>query len=151
MHDIFTTCPRPPANPFFAFTQCSPDLLRNVRTYRITTGGVTVTRVSSDPGRAMLTGFVDLVPNPFDDWQKFDVPGLHGIKNTAPYFHNNSAPTLEAVVDHYVELFRFIKFTLKDLPPGVPLPPIVSTDGVNFNRQTTPAERAALVAYLKKL
>jgi cytochrome c peroxidase len=152
MHAIFTQCPRPPANPFFAFTQCSPDLMRNVRTYRITTtGGVTITRVSSDPGRALLTGNVDLIPNPFDDWEKLDVPGLHGISTTAPYFHNNSAPTLEAVVDHYVELFRFIKFTLIGLPPGVPLPLIVSTDGVHFNRQTLPSERAALVAYLKKL
>lgn len=151
MHDIFTQCPRPPANPFFAFTQCSPELMRNVRTYRITTDGVTFTRDSSDPGRALLTGKVDLIPNPFDDWNKMDVNGLHGIKNTAPYFHNNSAATLEAVVDHYVELFRFIKFTLASLPPGVPLPLIVSTDGVHFNRQTLPSERAALVAYLKKL
>ena len=152
MHAIFTQCPRPPANPAFAFSQCSPELLRKVRKYRITSGGVTFERFSSDPGRALLTGNVALVPNPFDDWEKMDVPGLHGLKNTAPYFHNNSAPTLEAVVDHYVELFRFIRATLPNpLPPGFVLPPIVSSDGVHFDRQTTPAERAPLVAYLKKL
>lgn len=152
MHAIFTQCPRPPANPAFAFAPCSPDLMRNVRKYRITAGGVTFERLSSDPGRALLTGNVDPVPNPFDDWEKLDVPGLHGLKDTAPYFHNNSAGTLEAVVDHYVELFRFIKATLPSpLPPGFVLPPIVSSDGVHFDRQTTPAERAPLVAYLKKL
>ncbi|HMC75919.1 MAG TPA: hypothetical protein VKH34_02260 [Vicinamibacterales bacterium] len=148
MHDIFSGCPRPPANPAFAFAPCSPDLMKNVRRYRITSGGVTFERVSSDPGRALLTGYVDPVPNPFDDWNKMDMPGLHGISRTAPYFQNNSAPTLEAVVDHYIELFRFIKTTI---PPGVPLPLIVSTDGLHFDRQPLPGERAALVAYLKKL
>ena len=73
---------------------------------------------------------------------------LRGIKNTAPYFHNNSADTLEEVVDHYIELFKFIKAVS---PPGLPPPPVASTDGVNFDRQPTPEERAALLAYLRKL
>jgi hypothetical protein len=31
------------------------------------------------------------------------------------------------------------------------VPPITSTDGVHFDRQPLPAERAALLAYLRKL
>ena len=60
------------------------------------------------------------------------MPGLRGIRNTAPYFHNNSADTLEEVVDHYIELFKFIKAVAP--PPPVPPPPVASTDGVNFDR-----------------
>jgi cytochrome c peroxidase len=130
----------------------------NARTYEIalsiptpTPGGVLpagtlVRRTTSDPGRAFQTGFVG-GPAPFDDWSKFDVPNLRGISRTAPYFHNNSADTLKAVVDHYIQLFNFIKVVA---PPGPP-PFVASTDGVNFNRQPTPAERPALLAYLRKL
>jgi hypothetical protein len=31
------------------------------------------------------------------------------------------------------------------------MPPVASTDGVNFDRQPLPEERAALLAYLRKL
>lgn len=149
-HDINTQCPRPvdtatPAR--FAFAACPARLARNARTYEITLGnGSKVRRTSSDPGRALLTGFVG-GPAPTDDWNKFDVPGLRGIRNTAPYFHNNSAATLEAVVDHYIEFFNFVK---ANAPPGV-VPPVASTDGVNFDRKPAPEERAALLAYLRKL
>ena len=149
-HDIDTQCPRPvdtvtPAR--FAFAACPPRLARNARTYEITlANGTKIRRTSSDPGRALLTGFVG-GPPPTDDWNKFDVPGLRGIRKTAPYFHNNSAATLEAVVDHYVELFNFVR---ANAPPGV-VPPVASTDGVNFDRQPAPDERAALLAYLRKL
>jgi hypothetical protein len=34
--------------------------------------------------------------------------------------------------------------------PGV-APPVASTDGVNFDRAPKPEERAALLAYLRKL
>ena len=111
--------------------------------------GTKIRRTSSDPGRALLTGWVGGPAAPFDDWNKFDVPGLRGIRNTAPYFHNNSADTLEEVVDHYIELFKFIKAVAP--PPPVPAPPVASTDGVNFDRQPKPEERAALLAYLRKL
>jgi cytochrome c peroxidase len=149
-HDIDTQCPRPidtvtPAR--FAFTACPPRLARNARTYEITlANGTKIRRTSSDPGRALLTGFVG-GPAAADDWNKFDVPGLRGLRQTAPYFHNNSAATLEAVVDHYVEFFNFVK---ANAPPGV-VPPVASTDGVDFNRQPGPDERAALLAYLRKL
>jgi cytochrome c peroxidase len=148
--DIFTQCPRPldtvtPAR--FAFAPCSPSLARNARTYEITLpNGTKIRRTSSDPGRALLTGFVG-GPPPTDDWNKFDVPGLRGIRNTAPYFHNNSAATLEDVVDHYIEFFKRVQFTATLFA----VPPVASTDGVHFDRIPTPEERPALLAYLRKL
>src|SRR5688572_15634634 len=95
-------------------------------------------------GRALLTGSVGGAP-PTDDWNKFDVPGLRGIRNTAPYFHNNSATTLEEVVDHYMAFFDRVK-ALNAVPP-----PVATTNGTDFNRQPLPEERAALLAYLRKL
>ena len=157
-HDIATQCPRPvdtrpahvssPAR--FNFAPCPPRLARNARTYEITKpDGSTMRRISSDPGRALFTGFVGIpgVPAGRDDWNKLDVPGIRGLRHTAPYFHNNSADTLEAMVDHYVEFFKLVEATA---PPGV-VPPVASTDGVNFNRKIVPEERAALLAYLRKL
>lgn len=157
MHDISTQCPRPvdtrpaeivsPAR--FNFAPCPPRLARNARTYEITKpDGSTTRRTSSDPGRALLTGVaVPALPAVRDDWNKLDMPGLRGLSRTAPYFHNNSALTLEEVVDHYVEFFKSVRVTA---PPGV-VPPVASTDGVNFDRQIQPNERAALLAYLRKL
>jgi len=64
-------------------------------------------RTSSDPGRALLTDLWHTRrTGGKDDWNKFDVPGLRGLRHTAPYFHNNSATTLEEVVDHYIEFSR---------------------------------------------
>jgi len=149
-HDIATQCPRPvdtATPPRFAFAPCSPSLARHARTYEITLpSSATVRRTSSDPGRALLTGFVGGAP-PTDDWNKFDMPGLRGIGQTAPYFHNNSAASLEDVVDHYIEFFKRVK---ANAAPGA-VPPVATTDGVNFNRQPRPDEREALLAYLRKL
>jgi cytochrome c peroxidase len=149
-HDISTQCPRPvdtvtPAR--FAFAACAPGLGRNARTYEITLpNGTKTRRTSSDPGRALLTGFVGGLPA-LDDWNKLDIPSLRGIRNTAPYFHNNSAATLEAVVDHYIEFFKRVPV---NAPPNV-VPPVASTDGVHFDRHPTVEERPALLAYLGKL
>jgi cytochrome c peroxidase len=149
-HDISTQCPRPvdtvvPAR--FAFAACAPRLARNARTYEIALpNGTRIRRTSSDPGRALLTGVVG-GPPPLDDWNKLDVPGLRGIRRTAPYFHNNSAATLEDVVDHYIEFFKRARALA---PPGV-VPPVASTDGVHFDRQPLPDEREALLAYLQQL
>jgi cytochrome c peroxidase len=147
-HSVAAQCPRP-VDPLgrWNFAPCPPRLARNTRLYEVTqANGVTARFPSSDPGRALLTGFV-LGPSPFDDWNKFDVPGLRGLSRTAPYFHNNSAATLEELVDHYIELFNFVR---ANAPPGA-APPVASTDGVNFDRQPQPHERAALLAYLRKL
>jgi hypothetical protein len=150
-HDIASQCPRPvdPVSPpRFAFAPCPDRLARNARTYEITmANGATVRRTSSDPGRALLTGFVG-GPPPFDDWNKLDTPALRGISRTAPYFHNNSEATLAGVVDHYVQLFKRIEALAV---PGAPPPPVASTDGVHFDRIPLPAEIPALLAYLRKL
>jgi cytochrome c peroxidase len=156
-HDIFSQCPRPldtrpPAvvsPPRFNLKPCPPRLARNARTYEITLpNGTTIRRTSSDPGRALLTGFAGVGPPAADDWNKLDVPGLRGLRFTAPYFHNNSADTLEDVVDHYIEFFKRVRVNAVAL--GV-VPPAASTDGVNFDREPKPEERAALLAYLRKL
>jgi cytochrome c peroxidase len=133
------------------FKQCPPDIQNKVRAYRITLpSGMMITRSSSDPGRALSTGFVAApVPIPFDDWNKFDMPGLRGISNTAPYFHNNTAATLEEVVDHYIAFFKRVQIVAP--PPPAPIPAIITTDGVHIDRPVTPEERAALLAYLRKL
>ena len=178
-HTISSQCPRPVDNVAparFALAACPDRLARNARTYEITVSaptacpppadrvtpcllpsvpggpipplpvGAKIRRTTSDPGRALLTGFVGGVPAQ-DDWEKLDVPGLRGIGKTAPYFHNNSAATLEDVVDHYIEFFKRVRVVAA---PGV-VPPVASTDGVHFDRQPTPEERAALLAYLRKL
>ena len=149
-HDILTQCPRPvdtAVPPRFVFAPCSPSLARNARTYEITLpSGTTLRRTSSDPGRALLTGFVGGAP-PTDDWNKFDVPGLRGIGRTAPYFHNNSAASLAEIVDHYIQFFNRVK---ANAAPGV-VPPVATTDGIHFDRQPRPDEREALLAYLRKL
>jgi mono/diheme cytochrome c family protein len=149
--DIRTQCPRPvdsitPAR--FVFPACPDRLARNARTYEISlpAGGMT-RRTSSDPGRALLTGFVG-GPAPLDDWNKLDVPQLRGISKTAPYFHNNSATTLEDVVDHYMAFFTQLRVLTA---PGAPPPPPTTTDGVHFDRAPLPEERRALLAYLRKL
>ena len=163
-HNIFSQCPRPvdtatPAR--FAFAACTSQLARNVRTYEIalsvpTPGpsgilpaGTRVRRTSSDPGRALLTGFVG-GPAPRDDWEKFDVPGLRGISKTAPYFINNSAATLEEMLDHYDALFKRAEVNFVPGPTAV-VPPIATTDGVHFDRAPLPEERQALLAFLRKL
>lgn len=69
----------------------------------------TQTRVSSpDPGRALITGRIDQ-PGPASDLNSFKIMILWGVNNTAPYFHDNSAKTLEDVAAHYARFFLTIK------------------------------------------
>jgi hypothetical protein len=70
---------------------------------------------SPDPGRALITGFVDgpgglqLPENTtFENTDAFKIAQLRGIRHTAPYFHDNSAKTLEAVAAHYTKFFDFV-------------------------------------------
>ncbi len=51
-------------------------------------------KVTSDPGRAMITGL-------WKDVGRFKGPILRGLASRAPYFHNGSADTLEQVIDFY--------------------------------------------------
>jgi cytochrome c peroxidase len=94
-----------------------------VRTYNVTKPDGTVAVVaSSDPGRMLITGNIA-------DFGRFTSPTLWGIKKTAPYFHDNSAKTLEEVMDHYTILFT----------PFAGGPPF------------TAQERADIIAYMKLL
>jgi len=62
---------------------------------------------SPDPGRALITGMVD-GPTTFENVDAFKIPQLRGIRRTAPYFHDNSAKTLEDVAAHYTRFFNFV-------------------------------------------
>jgi len=67
--------------------------------------------ISPDPGRALITGrlddFVDGVPL-FNSEGAFKIPILRGVSKTAPYFHDNSAKSLENVAAHYALFFNVI-------------------------------------------
>ena len=83
---------------------------------------------TSDPGRALITGIPD---DPRAENQNaFKISALRGIRHTAPYFHDNSAKTLEDVVAHYTNFFAFV------------------TGG---GLVLTPQEQADIVAYLRLL
>jgi cytochrome c peroxidase len=164
-HDIATACPRPVDNampPRFSFAPCSASQMKNVRTYEITDSGVApsgtpcggaapqpacVTRITtSDPGRLLLTGYP--APGGPGDIQHMDIPSLRGIGQTAPYFINNTAATLEEVLEHYKQFFKRVQIQVPTAPflttqPGV-TPPVI-------DRPFTDAEVPALLAYLRKL
>lgn len=164
-HDIMTACPRPVDNvepPRFSFAPCSPSQMKNVRTYEITNSGVApsgtpcggavpqpacVTRVTtSDPGRLLLTGYP--VAGGSGDIQHMDIPNLRGISRTAPYFMNNTAATLEEMLEHYKQFFKRVQVQNPAAPflttqPGV-TPPVI-------DRPFTDAEVPALLAYLRKI
>jgi len=96
---------------------------------------------SPDPGRSLITGVADDIfpfpPGSFDHLNAFKNSPLRGIKNTAPYFHDNSAKTLEDVAAHYKNFFEIV--TDPDGPGGVE-PLILS-----------PQDQADIVAFLKLL
>ncbi len=71
---------------------------RPVRTYLVETDEGVVEVQTPDPGRALITG--DLA-----DLNLFKTPTVWGIKDTAPYFHDNSAPDLDTLMDHYSDYF----------------------------------------------
>ena len=60
---------------------------------------------SPDIGRSAITGVTDLEDNMFSHFEAFKIPQLRGVKDTAPYFHDNSAKTLEDVMAHYARIF----------------------------------------------
>ena len=93
--------------------------------------------ISPDPGRALFTG-VGQESGLFDNVNAFKIPTLWGVHQTAPYFHDNSAKTLEDVVAHYKTFFDIVS----DLDGPGPLPPLVDL---------TPQDQADMVAYMKLL
>ena len=164
-HSVATACPRPIDNvspPRFSFAACSPSQMKNVRTYQITNSGVApsgtpcggaapqpacVSRITtSDPGRLLLTGYP--LAGGQGDMQAMDIPSLRGISRTAPYFNNNTAATLEEVLEHYKQFYIRVQIQNPAAPllttqPGV-TPPVI-------DRPFTDAEIPALLAYLSRL
>ena len=59
------------------------------RPVTLTTGEIVET---TDPGRALITG-------QWRDLNRFKLPVLRGLAARAPYFHNGSVPTLDAVLN----------------------------------------------------
>jgi cytochrome c peroxidase len=90
-------------------------------------GSETIVR-SPDPGRSLITG--DAGSPFFDSVNAFKIPSLWGVSHTAPYFHDNSAKTLEDVVSHYARFFE-----------------VASNGELRLSEQ----DNADIVAYLKLL
>lgn len=86
--------------------------------------GSTTTVSSADPGRALITGNAQDA----ESLNAFKIPSLWGAARTAPYFHDNSAKTLEDVARHYALFFSVVS-------------PIV----------LTAQDQADMVAYMKLL
>jgi hypothetical protein len=94
-----------------------------------TNPGQTVIVTTPDPGLALTTGDVR-------DVNFFKIPPLWGINKTAPYFHDNSAATLEELMEHYEDHLATF------LPRGVDYPrPHVPTA----------QDKADIIAYMKLL
>jgi len=70
--------------------------------------GTKTTVVTPDPGRALITGVGPKDDPTFEHVNSFKISPLRGVRNTAPYFHDNSAKTLEDVVRHYANFFAFV-------------------------------------------
>jgi cytochrome c peroxidase len=106
-----------------------------VRDFVFTNPDGSQTTISSpDPGRALITGVstdtvIDDLPL-FDNVNAFKIPQLRGVRHTAPYFHDNSAKTLEDVAAHYTLFFA-----------------IVTNGGVILTEQ----DEADIVAFMKRL
>ncbi len=96
-------------------------------------GSETVIR-SPDPGRALITG--DAHSPRFDSVDAFKISSLWGVRHTAPYFHDNSAKTLEDVARHYTEFFKIISDPSRTGNPALVL---------------TEQDQADIVAYMKLL
>ena len=71
---------------------------------------------SPDPGRALITGIANDFGT-FDSLNAFKIPILRGVRGTAPYFHDNSARTLEEVMDHYEQFFLIVSGGFLALTP----------------------------------
>ena len=65
------------------------------------------------------------------------IPTLYGISKTAPYFHDNSAATLEDVIRHYQLDFLPVR---RIAPPCAPHPDVFLDEDI-----------APLIAYLKRI
>lgn len=103
-------------NPRYNFEFTNPD------------GSVTTVN-SPDPGRALITGVPQMA-----NW--FKINTLWGVKFTAPYFHDNSAKTLQTMMDHYDTALFIMSTNNPRKPPVIDL---------------TEEQKADIIAYLKLL
>jgi cytochrome c peroxidase len=108
-------------NPVLDFEFTNPD------------GSTTLVR-SPDPGRALITGDAS---DTFQSLNAFKIPILRGVRRTAPYFHDNSAKTLEDVMRHYALFFQIVTAPRTDGDP----PPLILSD----------QDQADVVAFMKLL
>jgi cytochrome c peroxidase len=123
-----------PLPPFMADLPFAPSPLQpRLWAFRVPGQADPVVVPSTDPGQALLTGNLD-------DLNFFDIPTLYGISKTAPYFHDNSAATLDDVMRHYQLEFEGVRRVIPDFLPW-PLRP----DPINDE------DFAPLIAYLKKI
>jgi cytochrome c peroxidase len=109
-------------------------------------GGIALLRASpftllgpynDDPGRITAAPSRHVEPQ-HRNWGEFRVPSLRNVALTAPYMHNGSLPTLEAVVRHYSQ---------------VDIERLHGDDGARLVRplHLSPREIADLVAFLETL
>jgi cytochrome c peroxidase len=117
----FTTIPTgaPPGWRAFDIGVSSRNLMNNpVRTFAVTDPcnrtlvvrspdpGIMITDVYNVPMLAQFLPPKELcIVHPGFFANMFKTPQLFGVKDTAPYFHDNSAKTLEEVLEQYVFLF----------------------------------------------
>jgi cytochrome c peroxidase len=90
---------------------------------------------SDDPGGGRLAGLT--VTPPDSAKGQFRTPSLRDVASTAPYMHAGQLKTLEEVVDHYDR--------------GGADPAVGTKDALMQPLNLTPAEKAALVAFMKAL
>ncbi|MDP9035377.1 MAG: hypothetical protein M3O50_11270 [Myxococcota bacterium] len=125
------------------------------------TDGFKSRRTSSDPGRALLSGFVfsgdaqsdgSCAHSPCGPDQKDSGGSSMSRRST----HQQDRTLLSRrqrgdprdVVVHCEEFFKRVTAVAD---PAAGAPPIVTTDGVHIDRPNVPPERSALVAYLETL
>ena len=131
IHDVFISKPVPPFATDLPFAP-SP-LPPRLWAFRVPGHADPIVIPSTDPGKALLTGSPS-------DMNGFDMTTLYGISKTAPYFHDNSAATLEEVVRHYQLLFEAVRRVIPDFVPFPGRPDPIIDD-----------QFAPLIAYLKKI
>lgn len=90
-------------------------------------GSTVMHSVTVDPGAASATGR-------YEDLFRFKVPQLRSLSKLAPYFHDNTAPTLDAVLDHFESHFYS-----------------QSADGAKYPIHLSTGQRADLLAFLRIL